>query len=810
MKILEPKKLSEKIGGQAEAGKEQGKPPARILIVDDEKDVNEAFKKILIKAGYEVTTVTDGVQAVYEFKKNSYNIVLVDLKISGLDGIAVMKAVKEICPATEVIIITGFGSLESAQEALRAGAYDYLLKPIPDINDILRIVRRAADKERLLRGNQELVERLKKKIYELNILYQVSHAISYTLDYYQLINIILYSLNKVIDFDAAASFLLDGKKSYLSVYLARPLTEPLVEKIKTEIYAEFAQHTGLKIPKSEILFNLSRLYQEQNENSGEMVKNLKTSYYFPLSVEKKTVGVINIVSHKQGAFSEEDAGLLHAIVDQVCGSIERLRHIIDQEKSTMERMVESMAEGVVMINPRNELMAFNPSARRMLGFKPSEEMNWRILQDKLKVFNLDRALLECQSTGQIVNREVIIPQKHTMILRGDISLVKNTEEELLGTLIILKDITKEKEVDRIKTEFISTVSHELRTPLSITKEGINLVLDRIPGELNEKQEKILSTARGNIDRLSRIINNLLDISKMEAGKLDLKREEVNLIDLARHVTASFEAGFKERGVELKLSASEKEINIYIDADRIVQVFTNLIGNALKFTGKGSVEVCILDRGKDIQCEVVDTGAGIAQEDIPKLFSKFQQFGRVTGSGEKGTGLGLAISKEIIEMHQGKIWAESDPLKATKFIFLLPKYTMETIYREYVHNAMRDAVKKDSKMSLIAVSMEELDQLKQGLPEEKMALILRDIEAVLRNSLRRQGDVAFKDLTEAFVILADCNKENALRVGGRLEQSLKDYLVSQRLARKVQLRFGYATFPDEAKSGEELITLARRR
>jgi len=789
------------------------KPAARILIVDDEKDINEIFKKTLTKAGYEVTSVTDGVQAVYEFKKKVYHVVLVDLKIAGLDGIAVMKAVKEIRPSTEVIIVTGFGSLESAQEALRAGAYDYLLKPIPDINDIIRIVQRAIDKERLLQGNQELIGHLKKKIYELNILYQISHAISYTLDYYQLINIILYSLNKVVDFDAAASFLLDGRKSYLSVYLTRPLSEPLIEKIKTEIYAEFVQHTGLRIVKNEISFNLSRLYQEQSGGQNEAVKTLKTSYYFPLSVEKKIVGVINILSHKPAAFSEEDTGLLHAIIEQVCGSIERLRHLIDQEKSTMERMVETMTEGVVMLNPRNELMAFNPSARRMLGFAPSDEMSWKILQDKLKVFNLDRALLECQSTGQMVTREVIIPQKHTMILRGDISLVRNREEEVLGTLIILRDITKEKEVDRMKTEFISTVSHELRTPLSITKEGINLVLDRIPGELNEKQERILGTARGNIDRLSRIINNLLDISKMEAGKLDLKREEVNLVDMAKHVVASFEASFKEKGVELKLSASEQRIHMYIDADRVVQIFTNLIGNALKFTEKGSVEVSILDRGKDVQCEVIDTGVGIAREDIPKLFSKFQQFGRTTGSGEKGTGLGLVISKEIVEMHQGKIWAESEPVsggKLTKFIFILPKYTLETIYREYVHNAMREAMKKDAKMSLVVVSMRDLDQLKKELSEEKAALILRDLEAILRNSLRRQGDVAFKDLTEAFVILADCNKENALRVGARLEQSLKDYLVSQKLAGKVQLRFGYATFPDEAKNDEELINLARRQ
>ncbi len=792
------------------------KTSGRILVVDDEKDIAEFLKKGLQREGYEVTAVTGGLQAVYEFKKNFYDVILLDLKVAGLDGIAVMKAVKEIRPATEVIIVTGFGSLETAQEALRAGAYDYLLKPLPGMNDIMRIVSRALERQRLLEGNQELIAHLKRKVYELNILYQISHAISYTLDYYQLINILLNSLNRVIDFDVASSFLIEENKYYFSIYLARPLTESLLERVKADIFSEFVHRTAEKPLKTDILFNLTPLYKEDSDKA-EVIKQLKTSYSFPLIIEKKPMGIINIASHKQGIFSGRDIGLVNTIIDHICGSVERLRHIVVQEKSTMERMVESMTEGVVMIDQRNEIMVLNPSARRMLNFKAADEMNWRILQDKLKIFNLDRALLECQSTGESVAREIIIPQKHTMILRGEISVVKSPEKEILGTLVILRDITKEKEVDRMKTEFISTVSHELRTPLSITKEGINLVLDRIPGELNEKQEKILATARGNIDRLSRIINNLLDVSKMEAGKLDLKREEVNFIDLIKHVASSFETSFKEKGLELKLKCPSNDIQIYIDADRIIQVLTNLIGNALKFTEEGFVEISILDKDKDIQCEVADTGVGIVKEDIPKLFSKFQQFGRVIGSGEKGTGLGLAISKEIIEMHQGKIWAESEAAqslenrggKVTKFIFLLPKYTLETIYREYVHNAMREAIKRNSKMSLIVVSMEELAQLKANFSQEKVSLILRDMETILRNGLRRQGDIAFKDLSEAFVILADCNKENAMRVGVRLEQAVKEYLAGQELMPQVRPRFGYATFPDEAKSDEELIALARR-
>jgi diguanylate cyclase (GGDEF)-like protein len=170
---------------------------------------------------------------------------------------------------------------------------------------------------------------------------------------------------------------------------------------------------------------------------------------------------------------------------------------------------------------------------------------------------------------------------------------------------------------------------------------------------------------------------------------------------------------------------------------------------------------------------------------------------------------LAITKELIQRHNGRICAESKLNKGSKFIFTLPKYTAESLFKEYVNNGIKDAMKKDSKMSLIVASIADFDKLKKSLSIEKIKSIVKGIEDTLKNGLRRTGDVSFKDTGEIVVILVDCDKENALRVEGRLEQALDDYLASEKLTEKIELRLGCATYPDDAKTDEELLKKAKK-
>ena len=230
-----------------------------------------------------------------------------------------------------------------------------------------------------------------------------------------------------------------------------------------------------------------------------------------------------------------------------------------------------------------------------------------------------------------------------------------------------------KELDQLKSDFISTVSHELRTPLTSIREGVSLVIDETTGQINQDQQRFLSIAQTNIDRLARLINDLLDISRIEAGRIKMDRQLIDMVRTVKDVLETFKPQAAQKGLILEAKCPLKTCQIYADRDKMIQVFSNLINNALKFTEKGRITINGTDKGDYLQISVADTGKGIPKEELEAVFDKFKQVGRKTGPGAAGTGLGLAICRGIIEAHGGKIWAESQGKgKGSKFTFTLSK------------------------------------------------------------------------------------------------------------------------------------------
>jgi len=227
-------------------------------------------------------------------------------------------------------------------------------------------------------------------------------------------------------------------------------------------------------------------------------------------------------------------------------------------------------------------------------------------------------------------------------------------------------------LDKLKSDFVNTVSHELRTPLTTIREVIAQMSEGILGPTSEEQKKFLAVCLEDVDRLKRIIDNLLDLAKLESGKAEFTQEEVDVVDIATHVIASFRSAADAKKTELQGRYSAKKAVANADKDKITQVFVNLIGNALKFTENGRIEVMVNDGPDSIECAVSDTGRGIAAEDLPKVFGKFQQFGTADGPRENGTGLGLSIVKYIVELHQGKVRVESKTGRGTTFSFTIKK------------------------------------------------------------------------------------------------------------------------------------------
>ena len=655
-----------------------------------------------------------------------------------------------------------------------------------------------------------LEEKVKERTTELSILYEVSNAISYTLDYQTLLKLIMESLFKIVDYDICASLLFDARTTNITLKPVYPGNAGFVNEVKNSLIDSTSTLTGENIRKKQLNTFLIPTNPDVKPKEERKFDEMRSFFNVPFVVRDKIIGMINVSSCKDNAFSEDDVKLIYTIANQASNAIERLQAVITAEKSKMESMVESMTEGVIMIDERSEVVVLNPQAKRMLGFGLTEEVASKALDGKMRRVGLYEAFQESQEKKRLIVKEIVIPGKESLVLRSDIAPVKNAEGEIIGIVTILRDVTKEKEIDRMKTEFISTVSHELRTPLTTMKEFTSIISDEIPGKLTTDQKEYVDIIKGNIDRLARLINNLLDISKIEAGRAELKKTLVDITNLASSVVSTLKPEAEGKHIEFKTVFPASKIDVYADPDKIVQAFTNLIGNAIKFTKEnGKITVGIKDMEKEVEYSVADTGVGIASENLSELFTKFQQFGRTAGAGTKGTGLGLVITKELVELHNGRIWAESKPGKGSKFIFTLPKHTAEPLFKEYVDNGIKQAMKNDSRMSLIIVSLANSDELRQKLTNETVDSILKDMESVLRSSLRgAEGEAAIKGAGEVAAILVDCDKEDALRVEGRLKHILEDYLARKKLTRKIKLRFGRATYPDEARSAEDLIKKAK--
>ncbi|MDD5595615.1 MAG: PAS domain-containing sensor histidine kinase, partial [Candidatus Omnitrophica bacterium] len=250
--------------------------------------------------------------------------------------------------------------------------------------------------------------------------------------------------------------------------------------------------------------------------------------------------------------------------------------------------------------------------------------------------------------------------------------------KITGILCIGNDVTERKkaqdkirEAAEIKSKFTSMVSHELRTPLTAIKEGISLVVDGSTGPLNTEQKDFLGIVKRNVDRLGRLINEVLDFQKLEAGKLEFMMQENQINDVAREVFQTMEPLAKNKGLDLTIEVDESLPKSQFDKDRITQVLTNIIANAFNFTQKGSIKIITQRQAGKVLVSVKDTGTGIKEEDFPKLFHSFEQLAKEKERKPGGTGLGLAISKAIIERHEGKIWVESEFGKGTTFYFTLP-------------------------------------------------------------------------------------------------------------------------------------------
>lgn len=349
------------------------------------------------------------------------------------------------------------------------------------------------------------------------------------------------------------------------------------------------------------------------------------------------------------------------------------RRHIEEEQSLRARLLDSANDSIMVHDVDGNFVYVNEAACRTRGYVRDELLSMNLRQ--IVVPELEPAVQK--RIEKLLDKGTAIFESGHLRKDGSVMPVEvhvTTFEGRESKLFInvVRDITERKRLMKAKDEFVSTVSHELRTPLSSVREGVSLVTEGYGGEISERQREYLGIAARNIDRLNRLINELLDVARIEAGELELDRQPVKIKELVKDVIDMFKLQMKRKGIKLKEVCPASDCLVDVDRDKMTQVFVNLIGNALKFTDKGSITIEGVEHKRYVEITIADTGKGIPTEELVTIFEKFKQVERTEGGGAGGTGLGLSITKGLIEAHGGKIWAESEMGKGSRFTFTIPK------------------------------------------------------------------------------------------------------------------------------------------
>ncbi|MDD3419158.1 MAG: ATP-binding protein [Candidatus Gastranaerophilales bacterium] len=363
---------------------------------------------------------------------------------------------------------------------------------------------------------------------------------------------------------------------------------------------------------------------------------------------------------------------------------------------------------------------------------------------------------------------------------------------------------KLEKLEQLKSEFISIVSHELRTPLTAIKNSLKIILSGKSGELPAPMANFLNMASRNVTRLSGIINDLLDLSKIEAGKMDFRFEKFNAKTSFEDVYATFLASAQEKNINLNLDLSQNLDDAYGDLDRIEQVLSNLVSNAVKFTPEeGEIKISAKDatdeeikkcnpalKGGYVKISVKDTGIGIAADDLPKVFDKFQQIESALVRKVGGTGLGLSIARQLVEAHRGCIWVDSEVGLGSEFSFLIPTATEENIFILEIDKLIQNAKQNHAGLALVEV----LEEGGQAFIDE----FVGNSNIVTKYDKARIFTQSSSNSATMHIVLPDANKM-ALDI---LLQKIKELIISQNFTYNIKL--GGVIYPDDAINSDELL------
>jgi len=472
----------------------------------------------------------------------------------------------------------------------------------------------------------------------------------------------------------------------------------------------------------------------------------------PIIKGSKLVGIIYLENNlTTGAFTSDRLKFLQLLSGQAAISLELARSVNEVQNTLayLKSILNNIADGLLVTDRTGRITQYNPALCHLFGLASSASLGSQYCHEALTV-----------EIGTLVTQTLSKPQE---VLSAEINLTPgriggavaaaittDKSPEVIGCAIIIRDITAEKEIDRMKTDFISTVSHELRTPLTSVVGFAKIIHKKLTEQItpalvsaDKKTVRSVQQIGDNIniiisegERLTNLINDVLDIAKMEAGKIEWVMQPVNLGEIIDRAVNATSCLWQTSGLQLIKQVPHELPKVKGDPARLLQVLINLISNAVKFTNQGSITITAAQQfspegGAQIIVSVIDTGIGIAPENREKVFEKFKQVGEVMTDKPQGTGLGLPICQQIIEHHEGRIWVESELAVGSNFSFALP---LNSSNIQGTENLNFDTLVRQLKQSIVPKSSESTE-------EQKTILVVDDepsIRSLLRQQLEDQG------------------------------------------------------------------------
>ncbi len=532
---------------------------------------------------------------------------------------------------------------------------------------------------------------MQRRMYEVSILKELGERIGYSLNVQKIVDVITGSLRNLLDYSTVSYLLLgDEQRLIFHCFVEESINKRFIDNVKSRMAAGLSALLEREIKQDNIDESVSGTITDESNKS-----EIRSFFNIPVVINDTPMGLLNVSSTKPGLYKEEEMTILYTIMNQASSAVSKLENILNQEKGKLNSMVASMADGVLMVDTKNRLLVINPVAKEMLGIQIAQPSIFDILDHLSSKIDLRTKIEDSLRQDKLIVQEQLKLEDKT--LRILISPVKDSENEPLGAVVLFHDITKEKAIEKMREDFTSMMVHELRSPLTGIRSIANLLKEEKIKNEQQKYQEFVDLIVTNSASMLDLVNDLLDVAKLEAGKFQIMAKDTNIPELVKMRVQSFTSLASESHVELLSKVEEGIPLIKLDENKMGQVLNNFISNAIKFTQKGKVVISAFVAHKNdslvtkvsslgmiwagvkdqtfdsdqLVLAVTDSGIGISEEQMGKLFNKFTQLEQSALSEKKGTGLGLVIAKGIAEAHGGHVGAFSKVGEGSTFYCFIP-------------------------------------------------------------------------------------------------------------------------------------------